>query len=113
MENPSAFPIYEEHDGDGGVNDPGMTLLDYFAGQSLASGNCKTASEAYIDAENMLEERKLMISSSSQINETELLSACLELLNAPHQEHFAVRLNDEEMAALDKIKAITEKLTRS
>lgn len=34
----------------------------------------------------------------------ELLESCRALLNAPHQEHFAVRLNDEEMAGLNRIK---------
>lgn len=41
----------------------------------------------------------------------ELEDACLELLNAPHYEHFAVRLNDEEMAALDKIKQLLNQTT--
>jgi len=40
---------------------------------------------------------------------SELLSACIALLDAPHQEHFAVRLNDPEMAALDRIKAVVAK----
>jgi len=34
----------------------------------------------------------------------ELLAACKALFDAPHQEHFAVRLNDEEMAALNAIR---------
>ncbi len=35
-----------------------------------------------------------------------LLAACSELINCDHYEHFAVRLNDQENAALDKIKEI-------
>lgn len=34
----------------------------------------------------------------------DLLAACKALLDAPHHEHLSVRLNDEEMAALDSIK---------
>lgn len=34
----------------------------------------------------------------------DLLEACKALVDAPHQEHFAARLNDEEMAGLDAIK---------
>lgn len=34
-----------------------------------------------------------------------LLAACCQLLTAPHQEHFATRLNEQEMAGLDAIKA--------
>jgi hypothetical protein len=35
----------------------------------------------------------------------QLLAACKALINAPHQEHFAARLNDEEMDALRMIEA--------
>jgi len=39
---------------------------------------------------------------------SELFKACEELINAPHQEHFAVRFNNEENVAFDKIRAIVE-----
>lgn len=42
----------------------------------------------------------------------ELLEACLELKNAPHYEHFAVRFNDEENAAWEKIKAAISNATK-
>lgn len=38
----------------------------------------------------------------------ELEKACGALLNAPHHEHFVVRLNDEEMAALTHIRLLVE-----
>lgn len=34
----------------------------------------------------------------------DLLAACKQLINAPHYEHFAARLNDEEMKGIDLIK---------
>jgi len=34
----------------------------------------------------------------------ELEAACVLLLDAPHQEHFAARLNDAEMAGIEAIK---------
>lgn len=37
-----------------------------------------------------------------------IVLACRELLDAPHQDHFVTRLNDEEMAALNKIKALVK-----
>ena len=39
----------------------------------------------------------------------DLLEACKRLLDAPHYEHFVVRLNDEEMAGLDAIQAAIAK----
>ena len=36
----------------------------------------------------------------------ELRAACVELLDAPHQEHFSARMNDEETAALDRIRGL-------
>jgi hypothetical protein len=39
----------------------------------------------------------------------DLLEACKALIDAPHQEHFAVRLNDEEMAAVHAIRAAIAK----
>lgn len=41
----------------------------------------------------------------------ELLEACKSLLDAPHHEHFAARLNDAEMAAIDRMKAAVAKAT--
>lgn len=35
----------------------------------------------------------------------DLLAACKLLIDAPHQEHFAARLNDEEMGGILAIKA--------
>ena len=35
MKNTNAFPHYGETDGVGGVTDPGMTLLDYFAAKAM------------------------------------------------------------------------------
>ncbi len=42
----------------------------------------------------------------------ELLLACKALIDAPHYEHFAVRLNDEEIVALRRIKAAVAKAER-
>lgn len=39
----------------------------------------------------------------------DLLRACQQLIDAPHQEHFAARLNDEEMKGIDAIKAAIDK----
>jgi hypothetical protein len=39
----------------------------------------------------------------------ELLTACKTLDDASHQEHFACRLNDEEMTALKAIRAAVAK----
>lgn len=39
----------------------------------------------------------------------DLYDACKALFDAPHQEQFAARLNDEEMAALDRMKAALKK----
>ncbi len=39
----------------------------------------------------------------------ELTRACEQLLDAPHQEHFIVRLNEEEMAGLEAIKQAVAK----
>jgi hypothetical protein len=36
-----------------------------------------------------------------------LLKACKELVEAPHYEHWAARLNDQEMAAMEKIITLT------
>ena len=41
----------------------------------------------------------------------ELLEACQKLLNAPHYDHFAARLNDEEMKGLNMIKEAVKKAT--
>jgi len=38
-----------------------------------------------------------------------LFSACKALIDAPHHEHFATRLNDQEMAAVDAIRAAVAK----
>jgi len=35
MKNQNAFPHYGESDGVGGVIEPGMTLLDYFAAKAM------------------------------------------------------------------------------
>ena len=35
MENPPAFPHYAESEGSGSVNEPGMSLLDHFAGLAM------------------------------------------------------------------------------
>lgn len=37
-----------------------------------------------------------------------LRAACQALLDAPHQEHFVVRLNDDEMEALNTIKQLVK-----
>ena len=34
----------------------------------------------------------------------DLLAACKRLIDAPHQEHFSSRLNDDEMADIEAIK---------
>mgnify|MGYP006337670877 CR=1 FL=1 len=39
----------------------------------------------------------------------DLLKACQQLINAPHYEHFAARLNDEEMKGIEMIKAAIDK----
>lgn len=38
--------------------------------------------------------------------ESEWREAANLLINAPHQEHFAVRLNDEEMKGIDRLKEL-------
>ena len=40
----------------------------------------------------------------------ELLISCEALINAAHHEHFAARMNDEEMAAIEQIKAAIAKV---
>ncbi len=40
----------------------------------------------------------------------DLVAACIRLFDAPHQEHFAARLNDEELAALNAIRATIVKI---
>jgi hypothetical protein len=42
----------------------------------------------------------------------DLLEACKALIDADHYEHFAVRLNDQEMEGLNKIKAAIKKATK-
>ena len=37
-----------------------------------------------------------------------LYRACRALWEAPHQEHFVARMNDEEMAALDTIRTLID-----
>ena len=39
----------------------------------------------------------------THVNETLLVEACRRFFDAPHQEHFAVRMNDEELEALKLI----------
>jgi len=39
----------------------------------------------------------------------ELLAACKALIDAPHHDHFAARLGDEELAAVDAIRAAIAK----
>lgn len=51
----------------------------------------------------------LQVMRSLEMDKLAMLeAACKELLTAPHQDHFAVRLNDQEMAALDKIKSLVQ-----
>lgn len=45
-----------------------------------------------------------------QKNAMKLYCACRQLLDAPHQEHFCVRLNDEENDALEAIKTVLKKV---
>lgn len=39
----------------------------------------------------------------------DLLAACKALIDAPHQEHFAARLNDDEMRGIEMIRAAISK----
>lgn len=39
----------------------------------------------------------------------DLLAACKSLIDAPHERHFAVRMNDQEMVGIDAIKAAIAK----
>ncbi len=39
-----------------------------------------------------------------------LFAACKKLMDAPHQEHFVTRLNEEEMAGIDAIKSYLAKV---
>ena len=39
----------------------------------------------------------------------DLRSACQALFDAPHQEHFVTRLNDEENAALERIRKLARR----
>jgi hypothetical protein len=41
----------------------------------------------------------------------DLLKACKQLIDSPHQEHFGARLNDEEMKGIEMIKAAILKAT--
>lgn len=41
----------------------------------------------------------------------DLLAACQQLIDSPHYEHFAVRLNDHEMKGLEMIKEAIKKAT--
>lgn len=43
----------------------------------------------------------------------DLLAACQALIDAPHQEHFATRLNDEEMAGIEMIRAAIARATEA
>jgi hypothetical protein len=44
-------------------------------------------------------------------NSKELFFACKALFDAPHQEHFAARMNDEEDAALTRIRSLVETIS--
>lgn len=39
----------------------------------------------------------------------QLQQACIDLLDAPHRDHFASRLGDEELAAVDKMKSLLKR----
>lgn len=59
-----AFPTKERRYGEFWYFNPGMTLLDYFAGQVISNLNCpaeEAIENAYVVAAAMIEERKKYI----------------------------------------------------
>lgn len=69
------------------------------------SESCVCALRAIAQLAEIVERRDRLIS--------ELLGAAKALLDAPHQEHFETRLNDEEFAALVRLRRTIEKAERS
>lgn len=60
----------------------------------------------FLIAESIRDQDKKLIAAAP-----DLLEACKQLIDAPHFEHFAARLNNQEMKGIEMIKVAIKKAT--